>query len=229
MPHIVVFEKSPHPNVKDQVLDMVQNYLTELSMTAIPPSNYLHAFYKWLLAAEVDQYIYLMGKRDDFPVELVVAFEDSTQEKILGFLLYLPVRSVSDACGVSYMAVEASHRRTGIGKAMMAEMIARYPHVELTCTVEKVPFYESRGFQVLDVHNTHVVMNTRNHSTTGTLGIVDADKIAKTPEAKKVLDQLVQHRGLKAMVDAEKKLLRHLDQLTRKAEMFVRERLATNI
>jgi hypothetical protein len=65
VPHIVVFEKSPHPNVKDQVLDMVQNYLTELSMTAIPPSNYLHAFYKWLLAAEVDQYIYLMGKRDD--------------------------------------------------------------------------------------------------------------------------------------------------------------------
>jgi hypothetical protein len=135
-------------------------------------------------------------------------------------------RPVSDACGETYMVVDRSHRRIGIGKAMIAEMISRFPHVELTCFVSKVPFYEKQGFQGLDVHNTQVVISTRNHSPLGKIGIIDGAAIAKTPEAGQILNGLVQHWGRKAMIDAEKKLLIHLDQITREAEIFVRDSLA---
>lgn len=226
MPHIVVFETPPPLSVKAQVLDMAQHYVTDLSLVAIPPSNHLYEYYQWLLGAEVDQYLRVMGQRKDFPVELVVAFDDHDGhvEKIVGFLLYLPIRTVPDACGVTYMAVDTSHRRSGIGKAMIAEMTKRFAHVELTCPVSKVPFYEKQGFQVLDVHRTQVVMNTRSYSAPDEMGIIDAQEIAKTPEANQVLNQLLRRWGRKAMEDAERRLLRHLDQLTHKSETFVRNR-----
>ena len=226
MPNIVVFKTPPQQNVSAQILDMVQIYLTDLSTLSVPPSNGLYPLYQWMLAFEVDLYLQRMGMRADAPVELVVAFEDATPEKVSGFLLYLPVSTVPDACGVTYMAVDVAKRRQGIGKAMMAEVIARYPHVELSCTVAKVPFYEAQGFQVLRTYHTQVTMNTRDHSAAGMMGTVDAQKIAASNEATQRQAFLVQRWGRKAMLDAEKKLHRHAEQLTRKAEDFVRAKLS---
>lgn len=124
------------------------------------------------------------------------------------------------------MAVKQSHRRRGFGTAMMRETIARYPHVELTCPVKKVPFFEQLGFQVIDSENTQVVMNTRSASTTGLMRIVDAGPIFQSPQAKQIHMQLVSRWGLKVMSNAEKQLQRHVDELARQAAAYVRERLS---
>ncbi len=225
MPTVLYHDTPPSKQVTHQVLQMVVTYLTDLSMMAVPPSNPLYNVYRWTLPCEVDLYLQRIGQMPAAPVELIVAYDDMNPTEAVGFLLYLPVPTHPDACGVTYMAVKQSHRRRGFGTAMMRQAISRYPHVELTCPVKKVPFYEQLGFQVIDSENTQVVMNTRSASTTGLMGIVDVAPIYQSPQAKEIHAQLVNRWGIKVMANAEKQLQRHADQLARQAASYVRERL----
>lgn len=228
---ISLFSNETHPSdaVTRQVLEMVDTNLTDLSLLAVPPSNHLHAIYRWALAHEVYQYIRRIGQMPTAPVELIVAFDDENQSEVVGFLLYLPVASHPDACGVSYMAVKQTHRNRGIGSAMLQQAIDRYPHIELTCPVKKVPFYERLGFKVIDSHITQVVMNTRSASCEGMMGVVNAAEIMGSSKAKEIHASLLSRWGRKEMLNAEKQLARHVDQLTRKAESFVRERIGATV
>ena len=223
----VLFSEAPPPlSVTHQILQLVATYLSDLSMLAVPPSNPLYDVYRWTLPCEVDLYLQRIGQVPTAPVELIVTYDDISPGEVVGFLLYLPVATHPDACGITYMAVKQSHRRRGYGSAMMRDAIARYPHVELTCPVKKVAFYEQLGFQVIDSENTQVVMNTRPASTTGLMGIVDVAAIFQSPQAKQIHAQLVSRWGLKEMGNAEKQLQRHVDQLARQAATYVRERLS---
>jgi Acetyltransferase (GNAT) family. len=139
--------------------------------------------------------------------------------------LSLPVKDDPDACGVAYMAVSASHRRQGIARRMLQEMVGRYPHAELTCAVAKVPYFEAMGFQVVGVRATQVLMNTRDHGTDGLMAVLDVAPIYSSLEVRQIHTYLLQKHGKRAMLDAEKQRDRHLDQMTRKANEFVRERL----
>ncbi|NWB43913.1 GNAT family N-acetyltransferase [Pseudomonas sp. E6002] len=212
----------PEP-INAQILQMVVDYLTDISMVAIPPSNLLYNVYQYAIGYEVHLYLEALGGSKGIAVELIVALD--AQEQVIGFLLYLPVKDDPEACGVAYMAVHASHRRKGVARAMMQDMLARYPHAELTCAVEKVPAFESMGFQLRGVRGTQVLMNTRNYSTDGLMGVLDVASIYSSLEVRQIHTYLLQKHGKRAMVDAEKQRDRHFDQMTHKARMFVHARL----
>jgi len=212
----------PEP-INAQILQMVVDNLTDISMVAIPPSNLLYNVYQYAIGYEVHLYLEALGGSKGIAVELIVALD--AQEQVIGFLLYLPVKDDPEACGVAYMAVHASHRRKGVARAMMQDMLARYPHAELTCAVEKVPAFESMGFQLRGVRGTQVLMNTRDYSTDGLMGLLDVASIYSSLEVRQIHTYLLQKHGKRAMVDAEKQRDRHFDQMTHKARMFVHARL----
>ncbi|MGY2291679.1 GNAT family N-acetyltransferase [Pseudomonas sp. SDO528_S397] len=213
----------PEP-VNAQILQMVVDYLTDISSIALTPSNLLYNIYQYAIGYEVHLYLAALDGTQGIAVELIVALDE--QEQVLGFVLYLPVKDDPQACGVAYMAVRASHRRQGVGRAMIQEMLARYPHAELACAVEKVPVFESLGFQVRGVRGTQVLMNTRDYSTDGLMGVLEVASIYSSLEVRQIHTYLLQRHGKRAMIDAEKQRDRHLDQLARKAQAFVRERQA---
>ncbi|WP_339519012.1 GNAT family N-acetyltransferase [Pseudomonas proteolytica] len=218
---------SPCPEpVNSQILQMVVDYLTDISSVALPPSNLLYNIYQYAIGYEVHLYLEALGGAKGIAVELIVATDEQDPAKVIGFLLYLPVKDDPEACGVAYMAVHASHRREGVARAMMDEMLSRYPHGELTCTVEKVPAFESMGFQVRGVRGTQVLMNTRDYSTDGLMGVLDVASIYSSLEVRQIHTYLLQKHGKRAMIDAEKRRDRHFDQMTRKARLFVQSRLA---
>lgn len=229
MPTVLHHEAPPSVHVCQQILELVGANLSELSMQGIQPSNPLYEVYRWGLSVEITQYLHGIGQRPDVPVELIVAYDDDNPEQVIGFVLYLPLASHPEACGITYMAVNQSHRRRGFGSAMMREVIGRYPHVALTCFVNKVPFYERQGFQVLSSKDTQVSMNTRSSLSKGLMAIVDADLIYQAPEVRQIHAQLVRRWGVKEMKNAEKQLQRHVDQLTRKAASYVHERLSVEL
>ncbi|WP_226475907.1 GNAT family N-acetyltransferase [Pseudomonas sp. MWU16-30323] len=212
----------PEP-INAQILQMVVDYLTDISMVAIPPSNLLYNVYQYAIGYEVHLYLEALGGSKGIAVELIVALD--AQEQVIGFLLYLPVKDDPEACGVAYMAVHASHRRQGVARAMMHDMLGRYPHAELTCAVEKVPAFESMGFQLRGVRGTQVLMNTRDYSTDGLMGLLDVASIYSSLEVRQIHTYLLQKHGKRAMIDAEKQRDRHFDQMTHKARMFVHARL----
>ncbi|MBM5458638.1 GNAT family N-acetyltransferase [Pseudomonas sp. P66] len=225
MPITLFNETSPPATVSNQVCQMVATYLTDLSMLAVPASNLLFEVYEWALPCEVYVYLQWIGQPENPPVELLVAFDDEEPFEVVGFLMYLPMPTHPEACGITYMAVRKSHRGRGIGKAMIEQALSRYPHAELTCPVSKVGFYERLGFQVLRARNTQVVMNTREFSSEGMMGVVDAAQIYQSAEVRNIQNQQLQRWGRKEMVNAEKQLQRHISQLERQAAAFVKERL----
>jgi hypothetical protein len=91
--------------------------------------------------------------------------------------------------------------------------------------VAKVPYFESMGFQVVGVRGTQVLMNTRDHGSEGLMGLLDVASIYSSLEVRQIHTYLLQKHGKRAMLDAEKQRDRHLDQMTRKVQEFVRERL----
>ena len=151
MPQITHY-KTPCPEqVNSQILQMVVDNLTDISMVAIAPSNLLYNVYQYAIGYEVHLYLEALNGAKGIAVELIVATDLDDPDKVVGFLLYLPVKDDPDACSVAYMAVDAGHRRQGVARRMLREMVGRYPHAELTCAVAKVPYFESMGFQVVGV------------------------------------------------------------------------------
>lgn len=225
MPHISHFNAPCPEHINSQILQMVVDNLTDISMVAIPPSNLLYNLYQYAIGFEVHLYLEALNGAKGIAVELLVATDDDDPENVIGFLLYLPVKDDPDACGVAYMAVEAGYRRQGVARRMLREMVGRYPHAELGCTVAKVPYFEAMGFQVLGVRGTQVLMNTRDHGSDGLMGLLDVGAIYSSLEVRQIHTYLLHKHGKRAMLDAEKQRDRHLDQLTYRANEFVRERL----
>ena len=226
MPQITHY-KTPCPeSVNSQILQMVVDNLTDISMVAIAPSNLLYNIYQYAIGYEVHLYLEALNGAKGIAVELIVATDLDDPDKVTGFLLYLPVKDDPHACSVAYMAVDAGHRRQGIARRLLREMVGRYPHAELTCAVAKVPWFESMGFQVLGARGTQVLMNTRDHSAEGLTGRVEVAPIYSSLEVRQIHTYLLQRHGKRAMLDAEKQRDRHLDQLTFKANEYVRSRLS---
>ena len=210
----------PEP-VNGQILQMVVDNLTDISSVALPPSNLLYNIYQYAIGFEVHLYLQALDGSKGIAVELIVATAEQDPEKVIGFLLVLPVKDDPQACGVAFMAVQAACRRQGVARAMMREVLARYPHAELACAVEKVPAFEALGFQVRGARGTQVLMNTRSYGTDGLMGVLDVAAIYSSLEVRQIHTYLLQKHGKRAMVDAEKQRDRHLDQLTRKVQRFV--------
>lgn len=211
----------PEP-VNSQILQLVVDNLTDISSVALAPSNLLYNIYQYAIGYEVHLYLEALDGSKGIAVELVVAMQDET---VVGFCLYLPVKDDPHACGVAFMAVHAGFRRQGVARAMLADVLARYPHAELACAVEKVPAFEAMGFKVRGARGTQVLMNTRDYGTDGLMGVLDVAAIYSSLEVRQIHTYLLQKHGKRAMVDAEKQRDRHLDQLTRKVQRFVEERL----
>lgn len=218
-----------HPisqDIGDQIVRLAADNVTDLSQNSVPPSNLLYEIFQWALPTEIGAYMSRIAEVPGEPVELLVAFDEVDNEVVTGFILYSPVPTHTEACGVNYMCVRQSHRRRGIGRELLRTLIGLYPHTELTCTIKKVPFYESIGMQVIDSHNTQIVMNTRSESTPGEMAVLNVQPIYNSPEASQIFDRLMQKWGPKEMKKAEKDLARLADQLARQAQHYVENRRA---
>ncbi|MBV4457837.1 GNAT family N-acetyltransferase [Pseudomonas sp. COR58] len=225
MPRITHF-KSPCPEgINSQILQMVVDYLTDISAIGLGPSNLLYNVYQYAVGYEVHLYLEALNGEKGTEAELLVATDEDDPEQVAGFLLYLPVQGDWEACNVAYLAVREGYRRQGVARAMVGEMLARYPHAELTCTVGKVPYFEAMGFQVIGQRATQVLMSTRHHRSSGLAGFIDTTPIYRSLEVQQIHTYLLHKHGKRAMLDAEKQRDRHLDQVTRRTEAFVRQRL----
>lgn len=219
------FTTTPPEFIKSQIMQMVVDYVTDISMVGILPQNPLYNLYQYGVGYEVHLYLDGMSGGKGIPAELLVALDGEDPSIVAGFLLYLPVRDVPDACAVAYIGVSTSHRRQGIARGMLHKMVARYPHAELACFVDKVPYFEAIGFQVVGARGPQILMNTRDHGTHGLLAVLDTAPIYQSAEVRQIHAYLLKQYGEAAMLAAEKQRDHHLDHLTQQAEAFVAERL----
>ncbi len=82
----------PEP-INSQILQMVVDNLTDISSVALPPSNLLYNIYQYAIGFEVHLYLQALDGSKGIAVELIVATSAQDPEKVIGFLLYLPVKN----------------------------------------------------------------------------------------------------------------------------------------
>lgn len=207
----------PPESMKGQVLQMVVDYLSDISSVSMPPSNPLYQLYQYVVGFEVHRYLDSMDGAQAGKPELIMALDADDPASLLGFTLYLPYVDDADACALLYLAVRDSHRQHGVGRAMVDAMMARYPHAEVACVAGKVPYFEKLGFLPLAARGPQVVMNTRSRVSDGVLAVQDLEPIFTSEEVRQIHTYLVKQHGAEAMSDAEKDRDRLLDELAQQA------------
>ena len=211
----------PPESLKGQLLQMVVDYLGDISPVSLTPSNPLYQLYQYVVGFEVHRYLESMDGAQAGKPELIMALDADDPAILLGFALYLPYMDDPEACALVYLAVQAEHRRQGIGRAMVAAMVTRYPHAEVACVAGKVPYFEAQGFLPLAARGPQVVLNTRNQASPGVVAVQDLAPIFQSKEVRQIHSYLVKQHGEKAMSDAEKQRDRLLDQLAEQANHLI--------
>ncbi|WP_236175285.1 GNAT family N-acetyltransferase [Pseudomonas pseudonitroreducens] len=220
-------DTSPPESLKSQVLQMVVDYFSDISPVPLTASNPLFQLYQYVIGYEVHLYLQAMDAASDSSARLILALDDEDPSRVLGFALYLPSQDDAEACTLAYLAVQASHRRRGIARAMLQNMIGERPHAELACAAGKVPVFEAMGFRVLAAQGPHVLLNTREQRSDGMVAVQDLAPIYQSKEVRQIHAYLVKQNGSKALREAEKKRDRLLDQMTWQAEELVKARFPT--
>jgi GNAT superfamily N-acetyltransferase len=218
---------SPPPEaLKSQVLQMVVDYLSDISPVSLKPSNPLYQLYQYVIGYQMHLYLQAMDSTLESSAQLTLALDDLDPSQVLGFALYLPAKDDPEACTLAYMAVQANQRRRGIARAMLQRMVARHPHAELACVPNKVPTFEAMGFHVLAAHGPQVLMSTRDYRSDAVVAVQDLTPIYQSEEVRQIHAYLVKQHGKRAMSAAEQQRDRLLDQMTQHAQTLVRERRA---
>ncbi|WP_395185336.1 hypothetical protein PAE975_6119 (plasmid) [Pseudomonas aeruginosa] len=220
------YRRTPPIHVYSQVAEMTAAYVSDLCLVPVPPSNYLWPLYSFALKAELEIYMDRMGSANPSTTGLVVAEDPARPGKVAGFILHMPVVGAPDASGLAYIAVDAAYRRRGVARQMIEQLLSEYPHVELSCPVDKVAIYERLGFKVIGVRDNQVRLNTRDYTADGRIGTIDVSPIFNSPEAILIRHQQLQKYGRKAMEDAAKAIQRLYDQGVFKAEQLAGQRAA---
>lgn len=208
----------PPESMKSQVLQMVVDYLSDISPVSLRPSNPLYQLYQYVVGFEVHRYLDSMDGAQAGKPQLIMALDAEDPAHLVGFALYLPYIGDPEACSLLYLAVVTSHRRQGIGRAMIEQMTARYPHAEVACVAGKVPYFESLGFLPLAARGPQVVMNTRSQPSNGVVAVQDLEPIFQSEEVRQIHTYLVKQHGSEALSEAEHERDGLLDQLAEQAQ-----------
>ncbi|MBD8592498.1 GNAT family N-acetyltransferase [Pseudomonas sp. CFBP 8758] len=216
---------APSEDVKSQLLQMVVDYLTDISSLGITPSNPLYQLYQYGVGYEVHLYLEAMaGGREVIP-ELVLAFDPAQPETLDGFALFLRAAHDPAVCTVAYMAVRMARRRQGVARPLVEAIRVRHAHVELACVLGKVPWFENLGFQVIGAQGPQVKLSSDGGATDQPIAVLDVAPVYASLEVRQIHAYLLNQHGRKAMLEAERKRDRQLDQMTRQAATFARDAL----
>ncbi|WP_437883024.1 GNAT family N-acetyltransferase [Pseudomonas sp. LRF_L74] len=224
---LVHLDTPPPESLKSQVLQMAVDYFSDISPLPLTPSNPLYQLYQYVIGYELHLYLQAMGSDPESSAQLILALDDEDPSQVLGFTLYLPSRDDPEACTLPYLAVQSSHRRQGIARAMLQRVSTQRPHVELACAVSKVTLFEMLGFHVLAAQGPHVLMNTREHRSNGLVAVQDLAPIFQSKEVRQIHAYLLKQNGKQAMSEAEDERDRLLDQMAFQAQALVKERFPT--
>lgn len=215
---------SPPPAaLADQVQQLAIDHLTVLGSAALAPSNPLYPLYQYGLGLEIHHYLQALGTAAAHAPELLLALSPENPEQVLGFALFVPATGAVDACTLLYLVVRPDHRRLGIGRQLLESVTARYPHAEAPCLVQSSSWFEALGWHVVGASGPHVLLNTRPVRTAGTVQRLDVAPLYRTLEVQQIHAYLLQQKGRKAMVEAEKQRDYRLDQLERHAAAYARQ------
>ncbi|WP_028696452.1 GNAT family N-acetyltransferase [Pseudomonas cremoricolorata] len=214
----------PPESFQNQIRQLVIDHVGELSSVAISADNPLYPLYQYGVGLEVHQYLQALDGTRGLSVTLTLALDADAPERLLGFALAIPASDDAQACTLAFMAVDPAHRRQGIARALLADLHARYPRLELNAFAHQVAWFEAMGLQVVQASGPQVLMSSTGQPSGALIGRLDIAPIYQTVEVRQIHAYLLKQHGEQAMIAAEAQRDEHLDQLAERANACVSER-----
>jgi GNAT superfamily N-acetyltransferase len=182
----------------------------------VSPGDVLYELFRDILYVEMEYHLGTIGHpmANGRHGELIVAKDSNQGGRVIGFLLYCPLRDVTGQCGVYYAAVLPGFRRRGAFKSMLLKMLSRYPVAALSCEIDLVPLYERFGFEVYGHRGGQIQMATGNCDT-GAMLVLDPSILEHSPVIEQRRQSLIQRCGQDAFVNA---VLTYEQETQRRAE-----------
>ena len=223
---ITHYRNRPPQALIQQVLSLAAQNTPEMHTVQPDPSNPIYPLVELTMVMEIHVYMDLMGPSDVRNAGLILATSKKAPGQVLGFLQYASATNMESACAITYLAVDTNHRKQGVARAMMEELMKRHPHAALTCPVSTVPVYEALGFAVLDSKDTQVVMTSGGYRDQAVCTLTDASQFLRHPSVLQLQNELIKEHGESRIFEAEKRMTTRLLELTAEAEKYATARLA---
>lgn len=116
----------------------------------------------------------------------------ASDEGLVGFLVFTQAVNCADACGANYICVAQEYRKQGIMTQMLDLLKVKYPHIALSCVVDKVPMYEKLGFSIKCGQGAQVAMRIGDDYE---MNVVDAVYLHNHPQVEIEVNKLIKMYG----------------------------------
>ncbi|MFA4834479.1 MAG: GNAT family N-acetyltransferase [Dehalococcoidia bacterium] len=200
-----------------QILKLARANYVDLIFKHVKPNGPTSSLCLALIEVEVREYVNdALTKCHGLPVSVVLAKD--TNSKVIGFAIVIGGKK-STNCGINYAAVQKDHRRQGILRAMLDNVKARYQSINLTCNLDKVPYYEALGFRVTGAQQVQVVMSWGPEMVETDMLVLGLDDHVEIREAQAIFSRVHGNKA-RGMIN---KIYEMQKQRTAEVEAFVRE------
>ncbi|MBX6653746.1 GNAT family N-acetyltransferase [Pseudomonas aeruginosa] len=152
------------------ILELAQANVPELAWYPIGEDSPLRGLALAEITEQLGDSLQYVGNPIDIPVspskvyrgfvEVIVALDDTNDDRLAGFIQYKPRLPVGNSCSIGYLTVDAEYRGRGVLRGMMELLTQHYPAVGLDCALQLVGLYENLGFKVGKAQGCHVAMET---------------------------------------------------------------------
>ncbi|MGP0171305.1 GNAT family N-acetyltransferase [Pseudomonas sp. NCHU5208] len=223
---ITHYRTPPRQELMQQVLSLAAQNTPEMHMVQPEPSNPMYPLIELNMVLEIHLYMDRMGPDDVRKAGLILATTGPASENVVGFLQYVSSTDMESACAVTYLAVDAAHRRQGIARTLIGELNKLHPHAALTCTVEKVPYYEALGFELLGPRGTQIIMTSGGYRNQARCTLTDASQFLNHPLALRLQSNLLAEHGEERIQSGQLQLSVGVSRLESAATKYAAARLA---
>lgn len=211
--------------IEMQVAKMAFEYAEDLSMCGFKRHQPLYGLDQVMLALEMGTLMSNVGVPGGTNGGLIYAHDNTDSQRVIGFLLYMPLDGVVGECGLNYMAVHHQHRKAGVATKLLSALDRAFRQTTLTCQIPLVPMYEKLGYKVIGSRQSQVTMTNGSIPSTAGMKIFNPEDLLDHPMLTHVhMD--IKRRMTQAQIVHEMTIQTALiDQMTEKARVYAEQRI----
>ncbi|MEG7619543.1 GNAT family N-acetyltransferase [Enterococcus faecalis] len=140
---------------KNEILELVRNNAHEIGGNVIQKKSPYYEYVKTLEETRTSIYLERLESPGLDQTFLIVAEDEG---EIIGYLLYNRDIDCFDDVSVCSIIVAEEYRGKGIFISMIDSLKSQSKSIGLSCSIDKVAFYQNRGFKIYQQHDTQVGM-----------------------------------------------------------------------
>lgn len=222
----ITYTRDIPKDIEMQVAKMAFDYADNLSMNGFKRGQPLFGLDQVMIVIEMGTLMSNIGIPGGTNGGLIYAHDQGDSQRVVGFLMYMPLDGVVGECGINYMAVHHEHRRAGVAAKLLDTLHSAFRQSTLTCQIELVPMYEKLGYKVIGSRESHVTMTNGDIPSTASMKIFNPEDVLDHPMLLMVHKEIKQRLTQGQIIHEMTVQTSLVEKKTQEAREFAEKRMA---